>query len=439
MNLIQIKLFFVTSLLRLTAAAWISFRGRGGQHPPLRLVHGTKLAAVTVVAESDLQFTITPIPIQTRPQSAAWPTRLVKKVLRRDGSALLVDEESTIDDDSSIAIGTTNSTDAFIINDFDTLGQSQVFPVDLIRSTSSEATRLVTVEEVLGSDKATLSKLGQRSSLPLARVTASRAETILATLFHRWTQGSHKNLQVHCDSCSGVVDLVKGIFRADATIQFDRLSFGAFRLSSGELQSHRLALNLYKYAPFCNRIPRFASMFDLEARGATFTQSDLFESTCIRKGLRRLLMRCLHNRGMVASNVEITDIKILSTGKLAISGSATTPFGSKLEFEVRSGLDVSNRGHVLTFPGLEISLSPSLGLYVPVVPPISLDMGHNAKITKLHLNGKDGTLQLSCRVTITPRHTRKLTGSYEQGTNAYAASFHYDVGRWLTKLGKFSE
>ncbi|KAL7578739.1 hypothetical protein ACA910_015972 [Epithemia clementina (nom. ined.)] len=382
----------------------------------------TQLGAVTVVAESDRQFTI--LPIRDANAQAAWPRRLVKKVLRRERSSLLVDEYSG---------STTSDPDAFILDDFADIG-----PHDLIgRSSATKQSRLITVEEALGADSSFLSP--GRSSAPLTRVTASRAETILATLFHRWTNGAHKNLQVHCDSSSGVIDLVKGIFRADATIQFDKLSFGAFRLSRGELKSHRLAINLYKFAPFCKRIPRFASMFDLEARDATFTQDDLFESTCIRHGLRRLLSRCLENRGMSASNVEITSIKIVSTGKLTISGTAMTPFGSTIEFAVRSGLGTSNRGHVLTFPGLEISLSPSLGLFMPVVPPISLDMGHNTQITKLSLNGQDGTLALSCRVTITPRHTRKLKESYEQNTSAYAASFHFDVGRWLTRLGRFSE
>ena len=431
MKITKFRIFLAAAAVN-PASAWI------GQVAPSRSRHSsTQRDAVTVVADSDRHFTITPLPIRSS-TGKAWPTRLVKKVLRRDSSSLELDEQG-----SATTTLPSSGPDNFMVPNYADLGSSRSpfdnsNMIDVI-SPVSQRTRLITVEEALGSDSAIFAPDQSRSSPPLARVTAGRAENILATLFHRWTQGAHKNLQVHCDSNSGVIDIVKGIFRADATIQFDKLAFGALRVSRGELKSRRLAINLYKFAPFCGRIPRFPSMFDLEAHEALFTQKDLFESTCIREGLKSLLSRCLENRGLNASNVQITGIKIIPSGKLSISGSATTPFGSKLDFEVRSGLDVSNRGHVLTFPGLEISLSPSVGLFVPVVPPISLDMGHNAQITKLKLSGSNRTLQLSCRVTITPRHTRKVADSYAQDRNAYAASFYFDVGRWLTHIGRFSE
>lgn len=430
----------------------------------------TTLGAVTVVAESDRHFTITPIRIHTNTNTrtpttttTAWPRRLVKKVLRRDNSSPISSKDGQLSRHRP-RNKPIKSTDSFLLDGFAVVEPSKVFKAHDWEQQQRLNSNLFTVEEALGGGSAAARSsssswlvpesppsrsFSEVAVAPLARVTASRAETILATLFHRWTHGAHQNLQVHCDSSSGVIDMVKGIFRADATIQFDKLSFGAFRLSRGELKSHRLALNLYKYAPFGKSIPRFSSMFDLEARDATFTQADLLESTCIRQGLLRLLTRCLQNCGIMSSSsspdennvVAITGIQIGSNGKLSILGSVTTPFGngSQLEFAVRSGLDVTNRGHVLTFPGLEISLSPWMGLFVPVVPPISLDLGHNAQITKLHLNGRNKTLELSCRVTITPRHTRKLSESYEQDRNAYAASFHFDVGRWLTQLGRFSE
>jgi len=263
------------------------------------------------------------------------------------------------------------------------------------------------------------------------------AESTLTNLFDRWSKGSHKNLKVQCDPSGGVVDLVKGQFGVNAVVEFDRLTFPPIRFSKGKLTSQGMVLNYWKYVPFCKWIPRFTTAFDLEAHDVMMTQLDLFESPSIRHGLRRLLTRILHGRGMKASKVEITSITILPNGKVSCCGFARV-FDSKVDFEVRSGLAVQSRGHVLTFPGLEISVSPAVGLFVPVVPPITLDMGHNAQITKLRLNGQKRRLELSCRATITPRHTRKQH-KYSQSTNAFAASFHFDVGRWLTRIGNFSD
>ena len=117
-------------------------------------------------------------------------------------------------------------------------------------------------------------------------------------------------------------------------------------------------------------------------------------------------------------------------------GEATTTFGSRVVFEVRSGLALSSRGHVLQFPGLEVSLQPQLGAFVPVVPELDLDMGHNARLHSIRL--EDG-ITLDASVHITPHHTRKLHSKYVQSSEAFAAQFFFDVGSWLTKLGNFTQ
>ena len=413
-----------------------------------------------------------------RTRKRAWPKRIIRKVFgpprettTSTSSSTRLQQHATAPPLAS-AVRTENNTtfsDAFIIREYASLTPSEVLPLEIIvqqphdedaqlmhpLSMEHESyTAMASPSSSLPSssafpDQTTTSPIHvetppaqpnehpqQRSPL-LARVTGKKAETILTTLFDRWTDGAHTGLHVRCDPNGGVVDLVRGQFRADAAVEFDQMSFGALHMSQGKIESHRLALNLYKFAPFfCKRIPRFASAFELEAHNVVFTQQDLFESPCIRHGLKRLLTRILHNRGMKASQVEITSIKILSTGKVGIGGYATV-LNSKVDFEVRTGLGVASRGHVLTFPGLEISLGPAAAkLFVPVVPELSLDMGNNAILTHVRLH--EGTLELSCRTTITPRHTRKLA-NYEQSTHAYAASFHFDVGRWLTRIGNFSE
>jgi hypothetical protein len=108
-----------------------------------------------------------------------------------------------------------------------------------------------------------------------------------------------------------------------------------------------------------------------------------------------------------------------------------------MPYEVRSRIGLTSRGHVVTFPGLEISLQPSLGLYLPVLPEIDLDIGHNACLFSLKIDGKKKMLTLSAKVTVTPEHTLKLK-KYLQAKESYAACFTFDVGKWLTRIGCFS-
>jgi hypothetical protein len=124
------------------------------------------------------------------------------------------------------------------------------------------------------------------------------------------------------------------------------------------------------------------------------------------------------------------------SGKISCKGEAMTLFGSPLSFEVRSGISTSSRGHVLTFPGLEVSLNRDIGLFVPVVPHLDLDVGHNARFRHIKIDGKQKRLHLSASVTITPQSTIRLN-DYVQSSEAFAAKFSTDVGQWLTQIGKF--
>jgi hypothetical protein len=84
---------------------------------------------------------------------------------------------------------------------------------------------------------------------------------------------------------------------------------------------------------------------------------------------------------------------------MSVIGEAKTLFDSPLSFEVRTGISTASRGHVLMFPGLDVALNRDLSLFVPVVPVIDLDIGHNAQLGKVDIDGKQEPLRLSASVT----------------------------------------
>ena len=94
---------------------------------------------------------------------------------------------------------------------------------------------------------------------------------------------------------------------------------------------------------------------------------------------------------------------------------------------------------MLTFPGLEVSLNRDIGLFVPVHPTLDLDVGHNTKFRSIIIDGRQKRLKIAASVTITPDRTRLLTQDYVQTSEAFSAIFFYDIGQWLTRLGRFSK
>jgi hypothetical protein len=109
-----------------------------------------------------------------------------------------------------------------------------------------------------------------------------------------------------------------------------------------------------------------------------------------------------------------------------------------VHFEVRTGISFSNRGHVLTFPGMEVSLNRDIGFFVPVHPMLDLDVGHNTKFRSIVIDGFRKRLKIAASVTITPDRTR-LMQDYVQTSDAFSAIFFYDIGQWLTRMGRFSK
>lgn len=99
---------------------------------------------------------------------------------------------------------------------------------------------------------------------------------------------------------------------------------------------------------------------------------------------------------------------------------------------------MSSRGHIVNFPGLEVSLGPALGVFMPVVPDIDLDIGHNARLHAVEVDGRRRRVTLSASATVTPAQSIKIPANYRQARDAYAAQFTCDVGRWITNHFNFT-
>jgi hypothetical protein len=158
---------------------------------------------------------------------------------------------------------------------------------------------------------------------PFVRITRKTFEKILTERLDKWSNGTNINMSVECDPTSTLLQLLRGQFHCDATVNLDRIVFGNIRFSGGQLQAKNFGVNLLSFAPNTLPLPlapspRFPRQFDLVAQNLTCTQDDLCESSCIRNGLRRLLTRILKNRGLAALNVSIQSIQVLQSGKVTV-------------------------------------------------------------------------------------------------------------------------
>lgn len=294
------------------------------------------------------------------------------------------------------------------------------------------------------------------------RMTRSWFQNLLTGIIQRRSKVPPVGLSVRVAPSKVVKRIFQGQFRCDASIDFARVVFQNIRLTGGSLQAKHMTMSSFG--------PRYVNQFHIHANNCTLTEDDLFESSCIRNGLARLLVRILKNAGVTTSKIQITSVNIVvstmwiqkrlvfkqchffltqyfllfftlpqqPSGKISVSGLADTGFGSELSFEVRTFIGKASRGHIVTFPGLEVSLGPSLGVFVPVVPEIDLDIGHNAMLRDISVDGRRRRVSVSASATVTPNHTMKLAHKYRQHSESYAAQFSFDVGRFVTSLGNFT-
>lgn len=293
-------------------------------------------------------------------------------------------------------------------------------------------------------------------------VTRNVFQNIAAKQLNKLSSGGVENNVVQCFpsvSETNLWNLVRGYFHCDASIAIhDPIRFGsAIRFSSGILEVKRLRVNLWRFCRRRNQLrttarPRYLQQFDFLAHNVTMSQEDLYQSSCIRNGLIQLLTRILTNRGLSPKEISIESISILpcdnhTGGKISVRGKAIpmlsfVPESSspEISFEVRSRIGTASRGHVVTFPGLEISLSPNTGFFVPIVPEITVDLGNNAQLLSIAIDPIKRQIQLDAKITITPDHTTILNKiPYQQSTQSYAAMCSIDVGRWITQIGQFAK
>jgi hypothetical protein len=349
-------------------------------------------------------------------------------------------------------------------------------PLELALPPTTTATKTTAIT------KETAARANTTSSSFYARWLERTVENNLAGRFDRWTDGIHTNMCITSELKRPALHVLSGTLSlCNVRLSADRLVFGAFRCSGGILTATQLSLNLFSLSNTsigkhrC-RQPRYPNAFDFHVEKLILTQRDLLESSCIRNGLRHLLTWILDrsiSRAFLAKNnkngrsrnggtgsvsgvsLEIKSIEILSaTGEIVVRGVVNT----FIAFAVKTGLGTSGRGHILTFPGLELYFLDNDMMRLPI-PNITVDLGHNAEL--LHIDTtttpaltaaaaaalssppqqqQGGCLTISAKVRITPDHTRidALT-KYQQSSASFGSVCSVDVGAWLTRLGRFSE
>jgi hypothetical protein len=139
----------------------------------------------------------------------------------------------------------------------------------------------------------------------LNRMTRSWFQNLLTTSIHRRSTILPQDLKVQVAPRSVMARICRGQFRCDASIDARRIVFPNIRMTGGTLEAKRMTIN------FLQGKPRYSNQFDIHASNITFTQDDLFESSCIRNGLARLLVRILSNAGLFSSEIQVTAVDIV--------------------------------------------------------------------------------------------------------------------------------
>jgi len=143
------------------------------------------------------------------------------------------------------------------------------------------------------------------------------------------------------------------------------------------------------------------------------------------------------------------------TGKIACLGEANFVNGTSIPFEVVTGLKTSTSGQILHFPEIEMHFFPIRDIFPNVKPsilniplykffPVDLDIGQNANL-KVRVDGKRRRLEVSMWAFVTPQKLDRerwksfRKTSLEESEYKKNAKFYCDVGRWVTKIGRFAE
>ncbi len=184
-----------------------------------------------------------------------------------------------------------------------------------LASSLSQSTIASTMENIVVGVESTSKNKSYEGGSPLTRVARLWFQNVLHGLLCRWAVEQPEALQVRVAPSGNVLGrlLTKGQLRLNAEIHFDRLVFPNICLSGGSIAAKRMTLNVWSFAPNMVRfsIPRYDSQFEISATNCTLTQADLLKSSCIRNGLRNLLIRVLKGRGIQPSHVVVNSLDIL--------------------------------------------------------------------------------------------------------------------------------
>jgi hypothetical protein len=182
---------------------------------------------------------------------------------------------------------------------------------------------------------------------------------LMEKISERWATETPNNLKIDVrtspDKFNNIGRLLfRQLFRADATLSSDRIVFPNIRFSSVHLEMEKVTLNLMGFFLSNNdnnndggdnrgrlkRQPndqrrnqthrespintssvstsskttgkvRYPKQFDLHIEDLTMSRHDLLFSSCIKNGLRQLLINVLKDRGVRSDSIRITSIDIL--------------------------------------------------------------------------------------------------------------------------------
>ena len=154
--------------------------------------------------------------------------------------------------------------------------------------------------------------------ISISRLMAMLIENIVSNRIVRHSIESPEGLEVQVVPTLDTVGRLFSRFQFMADVHitaYDRLIFPNIRFTKDRLLAEQMTINLMGFIQSRRESSiKYPHQFDIHADGLTMTRNDLSDSSCIRNGLRRLLVRILKDRGIESSSIKITSIDILVRG-----------------------------------------------------------------------------------------------------------------------------
>lgn len=285
-----------------------------------------------------------------RHQPRRWHRRVWSKIVRRDSSvplqmvataAAVAGGEVEIDQETealldSIAMyqqkrGRSNNKNSshrdLILSNFEAVSPHDILPKDkaVVQQPPQAQAKPQTLDEEFfdvsitstpSQEKEELRKNGGGgTSISLPGLLAMLVENIVTGRIVKHATQTPQGLDIQVvplDNSMGRL-LTRFQFMADIYIAAtDRLVFPNIRFSGGQLVAEQMTINLMGFLQSRRASGiRYPRQFDIHAHGLTMTSNDVANSSCIRNGLRQLLINILKDRGVQSSSIQITSVDIL--------------------------------------------------------------------------------------------------------------------------------